>query len=67
MPAASDVHTDVEAVGSGRLFVVELSEEALNVEGPCHHCKPAFWGTRPLLSRTVPVQLDAVAVGILQV
>jgi hypothetical protein len=31
MPAASDVHTGVKAVGSGSLFVVELSEEALNV------------------------------------
>ena len=31
MPAASDVHTDIKAVGSGSLFVVELSEEALSV------------------------------------
>jgi hypothetical protein len=31
MPAKSDVHTGVEAVGSGGLFVVEFSEEALSV------------------------------------
>ena len=31
MPAASDVHTDDEPVALGAIFVVELSEEALNV------------------------------------
>jgi hypothetical protein len=67
MPAASDVHTDDKPVALVVIFVVELSEETLNVEGPCHHCEPAFGGTRPLLLRTVAVQLDAVAVGILQV
>src|SRR5215208_5572546 len=56
-----------QALRSGGLFVVELSEEALNVEGPCHHCESAFGSARPLLLRTVPVQLDAVAVGIPQV
>ena len=67
MPAASDVHTDDKPVALGGIFVVELSEEALNVEGPCHHCESAFGSARPLLLRTVPVQFDAVAVGILQV
>jgi hypothetical protein len=54
-------------LGSGGLFVVELGEEALNVQGPRHHCEPAFLGARPLLLRTVAVQLDAVAVWIPQV
>jgi hypothetical protein len=37
MLAASDVHTDENPVGSGGIFVVELGEEALDVEGPCYH------------------------------
>jgi hypothetical protein len=67
MPTASDVHTDDKPVALGGIFVVELGEKALNVERPSHHREPAFGCTRPLLLRTVAVQLDAVAVGILQV
>ena len=55
------------AARSGRIFTVQLGEKALDVEGSGHHGQPAIGGVRPLVAGLVAVELDAVAVGVLQV
>jgi hypothetical protein len=51
---------------SGRLGV-GLAQEVLKVEPPRVHRQPALGGSGPLGGRPVPVELDAVAVGVTQV
>jgi hypothetical protein len=49
------------------LLVIQLREQAIHIERAGDHRESPVDGTRPLLPGAVPVQLDAVVVGVAQV
>ena len=46
---------------------LRLYEQRVEIEGPCEHRDAAVRRARPLLLRTVAVELDAVPVGVSEV
>ena len=44
-----------------------FGQKSVEVQGPCEHRQPSIGRARPVGSWTIPIQLDAVLVGVAKV